>query len=156
MSSGSKTRATDSGPSTVSVLSQNTTTRLHRFGRLEQHPPQSLKGSQIYSLYCGGDGRVYYTDEKGVGVFDRATSHNLGLPPGMPPFSAKQVIERPDRSLIIPLRNGGGLWRWSVEVWSPFETRAMPKGTALVIFLDHKQRLWAGYAKDQIGVLTTA
>ena len=59
----------------------------------------------------------------------------------------------PDRSLVVPLRNGAGFWRWTDNVWSRLPTPGMPTGTALVIYLDHEQRLWAGYAKDQIGRL---
>jgi signal transduction histidine kinase len=115
--------------------------------------PQPLTNGQIYSLHCGESGRIYYTDEKGVSVFDGKQSRVIGLPPGLPPFSAKQVLELPDGTLIVPLRNGAGFWRWRDGVWSPLSTLGMPNGTALVIYRDQSQRLWAGYAKGQIGVL---
>ncbi len=114
--------------------------------------PQSLINGQIYSLHCGESGRVYYTDEKGISLFDGVRSYVIGLPSGSPPFSAKQVIEMPDHTLVVPLRNGAGFWSWSNDAWSRFGTQGMPKGTALVVYLDHQRRLWAGYAKDQIGI----
>ena len=115
--------------------------------------PQTLTASQIYSLHCGASGRIYYTDEKGVSVLDGTHSSLIGLPLGLPPFSAKQVIEMPDQTLVVPLRNGAGFWRWSNNAWSRFATQGMPTGTALVIYLDREQRLWAGYAKGHIGLL---
>ena len=120
-----------------------------RNGQIIKEP---LTNGLIYSLNCGESGRIYYTDEKGVSIFDGIHSRVIGLPPGLPPFSAKQVVELSDGALIVPLRNGAGFWRWSDERWSPFSTSGMPTGTALVTYVDHAQQLWAGYTKGQIGL----
>jgi signal transduction histidine kinase/ligand-binding sensor domain-containing protein len=118
-----------------------------------QASPQKTIASQIYSMHCGHSGLLYFTDEKGVNIFDGANSRSIGLPAGLPPFSAKQVIEMPDRTLLAPFRNGAGFWRWSAGTWSQIPTQGMPTGTALVIYLDRHQRLWSGFAKDRIGML---
>jgi ligand-binding sensor domain-containing protein len=111
------------------------------------------KTYEMDSVYCGPSGVIWFTDDHGIGRFDRKTTTHVPLPEGMRPSSAKQVIETSDGSIFVTFRNAVDLWRWQRGTWSQVAVPAIQKEGRNVIFNDRAGRLWAGYANGTIAVL---
>jgi signal transduction histidine kinase/ligand-binding sensor domain-containing protein len=111
------------------------------------------KTYEIDSVYCGPSGVIWFTDDHGIGRFDRKTTIHIPLPEGMRPSSAKQVVETSDGSIFVTFRNAVDLWQWQSGKWSQVTVPSIQKVGRNVIFHDRAGRLWAGYANGDIAVL---
>ncbi|MGF7183741.1 sensor histidine kinase [Tunturiibacter psychrotolerans] len=124
----------------VSIRDGRTTTRID-------------KTYEINSIYCGPSNVIWFTDDHGIGRFDRKSTTHIPLPEGMRPSSAKQVIEASDGSIFVTFRNASDLWRWQGGIWSSVTVPSIQKEGRNVIFQDRSGRLWAGYGNGTIAVL---
>ncbi|HEX4158424.1 MAG TPA: triple tyrosine motif-containing protein [Rhizomicrobium sp.] len=108
--------------------------------------------SDTYSISCGNDGITRLIDERGIWQVDAGGIHGFPSMPGAHARAIMQVVATPQHRLFASVAHGladGWLWQYNDNHWT--ELPGAPQHTPFVLYLDSRDRLWAGYRKGLVG-----
>ena len=106
-----------------------------------------------YSISCGNDGVTRLVDERGIWEVDTNGAHLLPAIPNAHPHAIAQVVATRHHTLFASVASGfgeGWLWQYAQNKWS--RVSSAPPRTPSILYVDSRDRLWAGYRQGLIGL----
>lgn len=104
------------------------------------------------AIYCDQAGTVWLTDSGGLFRYQAGRIESVPPPPGIPPLFLRQAISKDAHVLYVSITRSG-LWTLADGKWKSVSAPGFPKIPPIVMSIDSRGRLWAGYIDNQIAVL---
>jgi signal transduction histidine kinase/ligand-binding sensor domain-containing protein len=103
-------------------------------------------------IYCDQAGAVWLAEYSGFFRYQAGHIEPVPLPPGIMPLFLRQAISGDAHVLYVSITRSG-LWTLEDGKWNKVSAPGFPEIPPVIMFIDSRGQLWAGYIDNRIAIL---